>query len=138
MQIQYPSHNWRDGVCTTSCNNTGCNYDGGDCIQLCECWDKQELLENGICDQQCATYCDYDRFDCIELDDDEYFDECSRTFIQGLHQCDPLWIMIIGVMVIVRIIYVAIMMVMIVVMVDVFQKQDVTVEFIHFALVLNH
>ena len=70
-----------------------CDYDGGDCIQLCKCWDKQELLGNGECDPICnTTNCDWDRFDCKQLDDQQYFDECNKTFVAGEHECDPKWI----------------------------------------------
>ena len=61
---------WQNGVCNDECNVDDCNYDGGDCNQLCqinspECY-TVGLFGNGACDIACNTsYCDYDRHECI-------------------------------------------------------------------------
>ena len=85
---------WRNGVCDMSCNNPSCNFDGGDCVQLCECWDEYELLGNGECDLKCNTSkCNYDELDCITLSDEQYVDECYRTFMnEQISECNSTWL----------------------------------------------
>ena len=62
--------NWQNGVCDEDCNFAGCNFDGGDCNQLCnidspDCY-SISLFDNGICDVACNTsLCDYDKYECI-------------------------------------------------------------------------
>eukprot|EP01083_Nonionella_stella_P249005 861460_1 len=57
-----PSNAWGDGICDMVCNTNLCDYDGGDCVQLCfaksfsNCtWD---LFTNEVCDKECDNqYC---------------------------------------------------------------------------------
>ena len=61
-----------DGECDSSCNNSDCNYDGGDCSELlsellrgCEADCELHWLGDGQCDTQCNTAgCLYDNGDC--------------------------------------------------------------------------
>ena len=65
---------WGDGVCTDYCNHEECNWDNGDCDQLCEddCFDnRQEYLFNDECDSVCNTSnCKYDWYNCVPESDE--------------------------------------------------------------------
>ena len=59
-------YSYRNGVCDTSCDDSNCEYDSGDCNQLC---DLEECDVTGwtdtICNSACnSTECDYDGYDC--------------------------------------------------------------------------
>ena len=62
---------WQNGVCNEECNVEDCNFDGGDCNQLCETESQGNcysfgLFANGICDNECnISSCDYDKYECI-------------------------------------------------------------------------
>ena len=62
---------WQNGVCDSECNVAACNYDGGDCNQLCQiespdCY-TVGLFNNGICDKSCnISTCEYDKYECID------------------------------------------------------------------------
>ena len=64
---------WQNGVCDEFCNVQECNFDGGDCNQLClitnqDC-DIYSMLANDECNVECNnTYCSWD------------FGDCSNTF----------------------------------------------------------
>ncbi|KAH3759422.1 LNR domain protein [Pelomyxa schiedti] len=54
-----------NGVCDMICYSTDCEYDGGDCDDLCNpgCWDSE--IGNGECDPYCfAVSCNWDDGDC--------------------------------------------------------------------------
>lgn len=59
---------WGDGICDTKCFNQRCNWDNGDCTQLCHCQHNLtliSLLYNNECDAECDTnYCENDHFAC--------------------------------------------------------------------------
>ena len=56
---------WGDGICHADCFRKECNFDNGDCAQMCTC--NSSILGNGICDDECNNeYCHYDYFDCID------------------------------------------------------------------------
>ena len=87
--VRCPEDGWQNGECSQMCNNADCQFDGGDCIQLCH-FDKcdYKLLGNGVCDEGCNTeYCNYDEYDCVELDN---YDLCQSTFDE--HGCNATWI----------------------------------------------
>ena len=66
---------YQDGFCTENCNIPACDFDGGDCFQLCECRD-YDLWDNEICDDACnTTRCHYD------------FGECSESIYYGNTTC---------------------------------------------------
>ena len=61
---------WQNGVCNQECNLGDCDFDGGDCNQLCQYYAPDcysfGLFENGICDVECnTTYCNYDNYQCV-------------------------------------------------------------------------
>ncbi len=61
-----PTYSYLDGKCDDACFTPSCNFDGGDCSQLCEC-QNSSLLTNGVCDVACnTTACDYDLYACVE------------------------------------------------------------------------
>ena len=84
---------WQNGVCNVGCNTFDCHWDGGDCLQLCECIkddDDYLLLGDGHCDLKCnTTNCNFDQYDCI---DNENNDICNTTYHLGQHKCNPEWI----------------------------------------------
>ena len=56
---------WQNGVCLDECNIEECNYDGGDCNQLCDC--EYDLWFNNQCDDECnTTQCNWDFYQCVE------------------------------------------------------------------------
>ena len=58
---------WQNGVCSHGCNREECNYDGGDCNQLCDC--DYDLWCNDKCDLECnTTECNWDFYQCVEID----------------------------------------------------------------------
>ena len=60
-----PPDTWQDGVCSDACNREECNYDGGDCNQLCDC--DYDLWFNDKCDNECnTTQCNWDFYQCID------------------------------------------------------------------------
>ena len=64
---------WNNGVCNIGCNNEGCQFDGGDCAQLCDfeiC--TPDLIGNGYCDLECNNKnCMYDFGEC-KLENEEF------------------------------------------------------------------
>ena len=73
------AENWQDGICQDRCNNDICNYDGGDCNQLCEC--DIEFLLNDECDPECNTSsCSYDMYNCLN----EQFDINETCYIGNI------------------------------------------------------
>ena len=57
---------WKDGTCQGQCNTHDCNWDGGDCNQLCQC--DTDLWLNDKCDENCnTTDCIYDFYDCVDF-----------------------------------------------------------------------
>ena len=63
------SSEWKDGVCDDLCNNEKCGWDGGDCIQSCEC--NNTLLFNDECNQNCNTVeCNFDLATCSQTVND--------------------------------------------------------------------
>ena len=74
----------RNGVCDTACDGWYCNYDFGDCNQLC---DFEECTvtgwTNGPCDSNCnTTECEYDGYDCggLECADSRY---CNQLLVDN-------------------------------------------------------
>ena len=65
---------WQNGVCDDVCNSDSCNFDGGDCSQLCQMYSpgcsSLSLFGNQYCDIVCNTsWCNYDNYQCIsEID----------------------------------------------------------------------
>ena len=57
---------YHDGFCNYECNVPDCNYDGGDCNQLCDFTQCDYLsLGDGICDSGCRNAeCGFDYCDC--------------------------------------------------------------------------
>ena len=56
---------WQDGLCSDQCNRDECDYDGGDCNQLCDC--EYDLWFNNECDTQCnTTQCSWDFYQCVQ------------------------------------------------------------------------
>ena len=56
------AYNWGDGKCNDHC----CDYDGGDCHQLCPC--NVSLWFNDRCDPECnISLCAYDFGSCIMI-----------------------------------------------------------------------
>ena len=58
-----------NGECTTSCNTTACNFDGGDCSNItAACYStgcNTIAFGDGLCDTQCNnTACGFDGGDC--------------------------------------------------------------------------
>ena len=69
-----PSY-YQNGVCEDQCNREECNFDGGDCNQLCQC--DSNLWFNDICDVSCnTTLCSYDFEQCVN-DETNPNDTCS-------------------------------------------------------------
>ena len=70
--------NFQNGVCNDECNAAACDFDGGDCNQLCQtdspdCY-SLSLFDNNVCDIGCNTsYCSYDNYECIDTSIDIYF-----------------------------------------------------------------
>ena len=61
------SSEWKDGVCDDLCNNQDCGWDGGDCVQSCDCIHNNTLLFNNECNQRCnTTECDFDLTACSQ------------------------------------------------------------------------
>ena len=59
-------HKWQDGYCDSACNKAVCNYDGGDCNQLCD-FDECDytMWTNNECDEECFNYdCGFDFCSC--------------------------------------------------------------------------
>ena len=65
-----PPFKWQNGVCDGDCDFEACNYDGGDCNQLCQikspdCY-SLSLFNNGVCEEACnITECDFDQYECV-------------------------------------------------------------------------
>ena len=58
-----------NGVCDTGCNKVECNYDNGDCNQLCTFECNMTLWFNDVCDISCNTsVCNYDFYQCLNID----------------------------------------------------------------------
>ena len=72
--------------CHDRCKNAKCNWDGGDCTQLCDC-DPFKELRNDECNLSCsASYCLYDGYDCLHLG---YVPiECQNAHSLGIHDCN--------------------------------------------------
>ena len=85
-------YEWQNGVCDAGCNTLGCHWDGGDCLQLCECLKDEtdyKMLGDGHCDKECnTTNCKYDQYDCVTTSNKI----CNDTYYLGQHECDPDWI----------------------------------------------
>eukprot|EP01084_Bolivina_argentea_P262053 443068_1 len=82
------SYDYNDGICDDQCKNSKCNFDGGDCVQLCDC-DPFNELGNGVCDKHCNTSeCLYDGYDCLPLGYDLI--ECELSF--DTYGCNTSWI----------------------------------------------
>ena len=79
---------WGNGVCDEECNIAGCNWDGGDCNQLClvEYSDECNIFsafDNGFCDQLCNnSVCEYDKYECIS--DKLSWNDYNLTALYGL------------------------------------------------------
>ena len=81
---------YQNGICDEQCNRNDCNWDGGDCTQICDCDPFQEL-GNGICNISCnTTNCQYDGGDCLPLGYDP--NHCVETYQLELHDCNESWI----------------------------------------------
>ena len=63
---------YNNGHCDPGCNNPQCNYDGGDCNQLCNFTDNgcnYISLGDGICNPECRNdACAFDYCDCFILE----------------------------------------------------------------------
>ena len=102
--------NWQNGFCNEHCNNEECEFDGGDCVQLCPFEDPindYKELGNGECNiKYNRTECNYDYCDCIP---DTYYDVnryenqgciplifnetlCDISFNKSEHKCHPEWV----------------------------------------------
>ena len=68
---------WQNGVCNEECNVAACNFDGGDCNQLCWEYSSQciiGLFDNGVCNSACNnSYCDFDKYECYQEDSEIIF-----------------------------------------------------------------
>ena len=75
---------YHDGVCHFECNVPDCNYDGGDCNQLCNFTQCDYLsLGDGVCDSECRNEdCGFDYCDCTASDIDAEY-----TSIEEQSQC---------------------------------------------------
>ena len=72
-----------NGVCDSNCNSDECNYDGGDCNQLCNC--SYTLWFNDECDNGCDNdLCNYDFYEC-----GSYIDANDTCDFNGT--CYTLW-----------------------------------------------
>ena len=81
------AYDYQDGICDDNCNKAKCNFDGGDCVQLCEC----DLMElgNGECNPVCnTTQCYNDGYDCLPLGYDPIV--CQDSYLS--HGCNVSWV----------------------------------------------
>ena len=64
VSISCSADSWQNGVCSGECDREECDYDGGDCNQLCDC-DYGKWFNNK-CDIECnTTQCHWDFDQCI-------------------------------------------------------------------------
>eukprot|EP00554_Chaetoceros_debilis_P000877 CAMPEP_0194096190 /NCGR_PEP_ID=MMETSP0149-20130528/57211_1 /TAXON_ID=122233 /ORGANISM="Chaetoceros debilis, Strain MM31A-1" /LENGTH=1350 /DNA_ID=CAMNT_0038782159 /DNA_START=274 /DNA_END=4326 /DNA_ORIENTATION=- len=90
-KVEFPSYIGDDACDGGAYNTEECNWDGGDCIVYNEnnpdCLATEPYrLEDGYCDIELnTTECDFDGFDCFDLDEDCDADDLERI---GDGRCD--------------------------------------------------
>ena len=82
---------WKDGVWGAVCDTDYCDYDGGDCTQLCDTFNSGLLL-NVECDMSCnTTICEYDYELCavnVDVNDTCYYqDGTNGTDVETIVCC---------------------------------------------------
>lgn len=97
-RFQCTPFEWQDGVCNSECDVQDCNFDGGDCSQLCQTKTQGDcyslgLFANGICDSECnITECDYDKYECLPYTYVDIVFGYNVTYCDDDKQCPIQWV----------------------------------------------